>query len=414
MAGANQAAYRLHNRLRLRGHDSRLFVASKHTNDPSVFSVPVPCDFRTRLRRRWRPFSIEGKQVATMNQMNKRSNSYEILSSCFSPYFNLTPRMLSGAEVIQLNWVSWFLDWPSFFTEGTKTYVPLVWRLADANPLTGGCHYPNGCERFTDHCGCCPQAGSDEADDFSRKQFDLKKRLLAKVGSDRMTLVAQSCWMKTIVSRSPLFSRFACKVIRNGVDSSVFFPVPHRIAKEALGLHQDQPAVLFVGSERSRRKGLPQLLPLFSQLGFGEVAMLLVGNHSPQNSEVGNIRRYPATSSPDLLRLFYSAADLLLFPSLEDNCPNTILESLACGTPVLCFDGSGSVELIKEGVTGWIVPCRDFRQFAEKALSLLASAELGVGRRSECVQVARGEFNYNRVVDLYENTYREASGILTK
>ena len=322
--------------------------------------------------------------------------------------------MLSGAEVIQLNWVSWFLDWPSFFAKATNIHMPLVWRLSDTNPFTGGCHYPNGCERFTDHCGCCPQAGSDEADDFSRKQFDLKKRLLAKVASDRMTLVAESCWMKTLVSRSPLFSRFACKVIPNGVDSSVFFPVPHRIAKEALGLDQDQPIALFMGSEQSGRKGLPQLLPLFSQLGFGAVAILLVGNYCDQNSKAGNIRRYSATSSPDLLRLLYSAADLLLFPSLEDNCPNTILESLACGTPVLCFDGSGSVELIKEGVTGWSVPCKDFRQFAEKTLSLLTSAELGVERRSECVRVARDEFSYNRTVDLYESTYREASGIPTK
>jgi hypothetical protein len=134
LEGACQAVYRLHSALRLRGHDSRLFVSSKTSNDASVIPLTAPFDYPTRLKRRWRRLVFEKKQITGMPRLTQCADLYEMFSSCFSPYWHLTPQSLSEAEVIQLNWVSGFLGWPSFFAEVGNIRAPLVWRLADINP----------------------------------------------------------------------------------------------------------------------------------------------------------------------------------------------------------------------------------------------------------------------------------------
>lgn len=402
--GAARAAYRLHQGLLQLGCDSRMVVAHRWSDDPTVQALASKPGLIGTWQRRWRGWWIRRDMQP---YLTTRPPGLEPFSDDRSRYGYELPGALPACDVVTLHWVAGLLDYGSFFRTVPQR-VPVVWRLSDQQPFTGGCHYDEGCGRYTATCGACPQLGSRDDYDLSHRIWLRKRAALAAVPPGRLHIVALNRWMAAEVHRSSLFGHLPVHIIPNGLDTTVFAPYDRAYARAVLGLPQQAKIILFVAvSVNNRRKGFAQLAVALAGL-YDEPGLLLVsiGKHPPTLNIP--IAHHPlGTVDEDTrLALAYSAADLFVIPSLQDNMPSTVLEALACGTPVVGFDTGGIGELVRPGQTGWLAPVGDVDGLREAIRRALHNDDerLWLGRRCREIALAeyRQEIQAQRYLDLYQ------------
>ena len=254
--GAARAAYRLHTGLRRLGHDSSMYVFNRRSKDLHVTAFDASMDWTSRIRRRLRRERI-ARDFARYS--TSRPAGFEIFSDDRSEYGDDFMKHLPPCDVINLHWIARYVDQEAFFSAVPKR-TPVVWRIADMNPITGGCHYDEGCGKYLDGCGACPQLGSDDADDLSRQVWERKREIFAGVEARRLHFVALNRWMASNLAKHPFLNRFPVTIIPNGLDTDMFAPRNRKFARETLGLPQDATIILFVASNvQIRYKGF---LPL--------------------------------------------------------------------------------------------------------------------------------------------------------
>ncbi len=110
---------------------------------------------------------------------------------------------------------------------------------------------------------------------------------------------------------------------------------------------------------------------------------------------------------PKQIARYYQAADLYLHPARADTFPNTVLEALTCGTPVVASAVGGIPEQVVEGRTGFLVPVGDARAMAERVLALLADEGLRLQMGRQAAEGAARRFGVERVVGEYLAFYEE-------
>jgi glycosyltransferase involved in cell wall biosynthesis len=114
----------------------------------------------------------------------------------------------------------------------------------------------------------------------------------------------------------------------------------------------------------------------------------------------------PSVNDDGFLSLIYSAADVFVAPSLADNLPNTILESIACGTPVVAFNAGGIPDAVRPGVTGLLAKTGDAAELRSAILGLLGNDSLGAEMSANCRKIALAEYSLElqarRYLEIYE------------
>jgi glycosyltransferase involved in cell wall biosynthesis len=282
------------------------------------------------------------------------------------------------------------------------------------NPFTGGCHYDEGCGRFASGCGMCPQLGSARLSDFSRRIFLRKQKALNCIGVHRLHIVAQSRWIAGEAARSPLLGRFPITVIPNGVDTNAFRPRNRAFSRDVLGIPHTSKAILFVAeSTRNRRKGLDLFTKALRSLpDVSSVTVLIAGHSKPEDLTGLDCRLMGLQGNDRLLSLLYSAADVFVIPSRQDNLPNTVLESMACGTPVVGFNVGGIPDMVRPGSTGWLAEPGDADSLSAvitRSLSNTAEREAFSSRaRSVVEEEYTLELQVRRYRELYESAIQSA------
>jgi glycosyltransferase involved in cell wall biosynthesis len=316
---------------------------------------------------------------------------------------------LPACDLINLHWIADFLDFQAFFSAAPRQ-VPIVWRLADMNAFTGGCHFDHGCGRHFVGCGVCPQLGSTDGSDLSHQVWQRKKAALSRLGPERMHIVALNRWMAGIVKRNPLLSRFPLTVIPNGVDTEAFAPRGMRSARETLGLSQDACVVLFVADDvRNRRKGFSLLAEALAGLnGIDNLFLLSTGRGVPSLQTPVPHRHLGHIDKEELLSLAYSAADVYVCASLQDNQPNTVLEAMACGTPVVGFNVGGIPEMVRPGVTGLLAEAGDVESLRGAILEVLRRPETQAGMAGNCRRIVLDEYRLEDQIRRYAQVYEAA------
>ncbi len=284
-----------------------------------------------------------------------------------------------SADIIHLhNLHNSYINLPMLFSYIKKRGIKTVWTLHDCWSFTGQCPYFTmaDCEKWRDGCFECRQYKKYPASLFDRTKimYRLKKRWFTQV--DNMTIVTPSEWLAELVRRSFL-KEYPVKVINNGIDLSVFcrkesdFRKKYNLA--------DRHIILGVASPWSERKGFDVFLKLADMID-DNYAVVLVGVSETQREELPkNVIGIPRTSNCGALAEIYSAADVFVNPTREDNFPTVNIESLACGTPVVTFDTGGSPEIIDDtcGITAKentaealksaIVEICQYRQYSARA-----------------------------------------------
>jgi glycosyltransferase involved in cell wall biosynthesis len=305
------------------------------------------------------------------------------------------------ADIVHLHWVNaGFLS----ITDIGRIRAPKIWSLCDMWPFTGGCHYAGTCSRYEQGCGKCPQLGSSYLFDLSRIVFGAKKR---SFDSTPIAIVAKSRWIKKEVMRASLFDRSSVYHLPNGIDTRIFRRTDKGGARKKLGIPDDIQLVAFgaMASDSDPRKGYSLLRQAMRLLSSTNVGFLVFGNERKnQESEVPRLWRMGHVTHDSTLVSAYNAADVLVFPSLEENLSNVILEAMACGLPCVGFDVGGNSDMIVHKKNGYLCCNSDGKSLADGILWTLENRErLLLGENS--IDHVCKEFEIGKVAPQYEKFY---------
>jgi len=369
--GAGYAAYRLHRGL----HEGRLVESSMHTTDRSRFWNPgVKVMHHPSLRS-----DYWGRlQDATLSKPNLTIFTFNV------PTFpnRRLARYVEGADIINLHWTARFLSVENiaFLTRLGK---PVVITVRDMFPLTGGCHFFHGCDRWTGDCSGCPQL-VDDFDDFPARILAAKRK---SYHFSNLTLVALSKHSADIIRRAPYFQDCRIEVIANSIETEVFRPMSRSASREALGLPQDRKIIAYVPSYASEVKGyleaVAALKTLESIAPELNPLILLLGTETPATSAIHfekHVLGYLYDN--ESLAQAYCSADVVMVPSLEETFSNTTAEAISCGVPVVGFRTGAIPEMVTDGRTGYCLEPGDTDGFARGIAAVLTGGDLGANCRA--------------------------------
>lgn len=279
--------------------------------------------------------------------------------------------LLKSADIIHLHWVNHAFLRPADLAKLARLNKPVVWTFHDSNAFTGGCHVRYDCDHFQNECGNCPVLKNPGPDDISHHIWLKKERAYREL---EFTVIAPSKWMATSVKQSKLLASAHIKNIPNTLDTSLFRPVSGTEARKTLGLPTDKFILMsgFMPSRKDLHKGTPYLIEALNilikdnHMDPDSVELVIFGNRDQKNVPEFPVRTtFLGTISDEArLALCYSAADVFLAPSLEDNLPYTVMESLACGTPVAAFTTGGIPDMLRHKHNGYLAGYRSSADLA--------------------------------------------------
>lgn len=225
----------------------------------------------------------------------------------------------------------------------------IYWTLHDCWSFTGHCAYFDfvGCDRWKTGCHDCPQKRTYPSSmllDNSRKNFENKKRTFT--GVPNLTLITPSKWLADL-TRESFLKEYPVEVVYNTINTEIFKPTPSDFRKK-YGL-ENKKIVLGVASVWEERKGLKDFVKLADLLEDGYKIVLVGVTDEDRKRLPDRILALPRTNSAKELAEIYTAADVLVNPTYEDNYPTVNLEARACGTRVVSYDAGGSPETLGNG-----------------------------------------------------------------
>ena len=394
LGGAARSAYRLHKGLLKVGHTSRMWVGYKSVESSEIHGYISESPLGKRMLHRL---------------------VFELADClCLQYVFPWPLEVLNHPFVRSADIINLHNTHGNYFSH---TLLPLlskshriVWTLHDMWPLTGHCAYSYDCGRWKTGCGHCPILSDYPAlpQDTTALLWRVKKWLYAR--SD-LTIVAPSRWLADLARQSPLLGRFNVHHIPYGLDLEVFSPLPQKIARELLGLPQGIPLILF-GAQflKERRKGTTQFLDALRSLIHrdhytGGVVTLGAGGSELELPRGLAWFHLGSISDDRLLRAAYSAADVFVCASPVDNLPNTVLESLACGVPVVAFNIGGIPDMVSHLETGYLASPNDTTDLAAGIRLLLENRELGCRLGQSARRKAECEYGLTLQAKRYEDLY---------
>ena len=345
--GAAIATHRLHTGLRSAGVNSTLLVQVKNSADYSVIGA---------LGKWQKLFSLIRSRVDILFQRIYRKRQNVIFSTAWFPERIAAKTAELNPDIVHLFWVnSGFLRIETLARLGK----PVVWTLHDMWPFTGGCHYDDGCGKFRQECGNCPSLNSGRERDLSRFIFERKRKSWADLP---IVVVATSRWIGDMARASALFRRYRIEIIPNGIDTNRYKPADKMLARDVYSLPRDKRLVLFSAFSASsdRRKGghiLDMAIKSMVKSEWGaSTELIIVGASKPLNTPDFGMRVHYMGHMRDEISqvLLYSAVDVLVAPSMQENLSNAVMESLSCGTPVVAFDIGGMPDMIDHQMNGYL------------------------------------------------------------
>lgn len=357
--GAGRAAYRIHEALLKNGVDSSFLTigsgGSKGLKNVFV-QTAIPDTFikepgfvqrqKNRLKFRIKKhFGIEiinkedKREKVTERFLNIKSNlDCEIATLPFSTFNISENQLVKEADIIHLHWVANILDYQKFFVENKR---PVVWTLHDMNAFQGLFHYKEDESR-----------NNEIVKGLDKEIYRIKRKALSKRRSE-LIIVTPSKWLLKEATNSRAFKKVTSWYIPNPIDTKTFFRERDIDFKKKNNIPIENSIFLFVvESMNINRKGFDLLKEALKKISFTPFTLFVLGNSNHLKIEGLDVRMIGTIRDNNTLRKYYSSVDAFIIPSREDNLPNVMLESLACGTPVIGFPVGGIKEHIIDFKTG--------------------------------------------------------------
>jgi glycosyltransferase involved in cell wall biosynthesis len=387
--GAAIAGYRLHRELLRRYEHSRLLVRSPVSGDEEVAGIGYR---RMRDGVLAKASSIVGLNNLFTYQSFRLSRFDWYQESDVINFHNLHPGYFN------------YLSLP-----GLTRDKPAVHTLHDMWAFTGHCAYSYDCSRWQKGCGKCPYPNEPPEILFDNTRMALKLKKWAYAHSN-IHLITPSRWLMGLLENSALRD-LPRHYVPNGVDLDTYKPDDKALCRSLLGLPSRSYVVMFAAdSLEDRRKGASYLNEALALLPYSlqkEVVLLSIGKGSislSNTSLVGHALGYVIDDG--LKSIAYSAADLFLFTSVQDNLPLVLQESMACGTPMVAFDAGGVSELVRDQQTGVLVDSGNSLEFASRIVELIEDPQKRKMMGENCRRIAEEEYGISLQAERYLKIYK--------
>lgn len=397
--GAARSTYRLHQGLLGISVDSKFYALNKKGDDVTVLKQNSTFQ---KLIGMIRPYI----DLLFLKLYKKRSRG-TAFTTAMVPSSRWLRTTAFKADIVNFHWVAGgYVSIESL----ASIKRPVVWTLHDSWVFTGGCHVPQDCKRYTDECGQCPQLGSKSNLDLSRIIYKRKNYYWAK---SNITLVTPSRWLADCARKSSLFKDHHIEVIPNGIDTNIFKVLDKKECRKILNLPEEGKIILFgaVGGTSDLNKGFqfiqPTLKELSNKTNFKNTKLLIFGASKPEHPpEMGFETFYIGRLNDDVsLNVLYSAADVILVPSMQENLPNVVMESMASGTPVVAFDIGGIPDMVEHKVNGYLARPYDCADMA-KGIQWMLEGEQQKNLSKLCRDKITENFDLTIVARKYEQLFR--------
>ena len=377
--GAGAACYRLaEGLLGVEDLDITLVVGSKSRNKNFIRTAKRPQDgLQNLFRNAW---ALAKRKISS-------PGSDAIQRNIDGDDFVLEVLKHTAPDIVNLHWLGGeFLP----FSAISKIQQPIVWTMHDMWTFTGGCYYAKECRKFELGCGACPALETSQGADHTAGDFKKKKNLFEKL---KPTFVSPSEWLASEARKSAIARDLRVEVIPNAVDTNLFRPNTQQSAREILNLPQDKLLLLFGGSggTEDSRKGFDLLEDALKGLSgthqCNDVEIVIFGRAFNASNLPFPVHFLGEIRDELLLAAIYSACDVMVIPSRMDNLPNTGVEAVACGLPVLAFKVGGLPDIVKPGINGYLAQEISGKSLAVELLPLLSNRhkikELRLSARSD-------------------------------
>lgn len=340
------------------------------------------------------------------DKLNQKIAYYTGLNGCFA--LLSTIRMLKKIDTIKPDIIhlhnlhNSYINLPLLFQYIKRHNIKVIWTLHDCWSFTGRCPYfiISKCDKWKNGCHDCPypsDAYPQAKFDRTAKMWKLKKKWFT--GVKNMTIVTPSKWLAELVKESYL-KGCPVKVINNGINLDVFKPTPSDF-RDKYKIAPDKSLILGIAFGWDERKGLDVFIELSKRME-DKFQIVLVGTDANVDTQIpANIISIHKTQNQRELAEIYTAADLFVNPTREENYPTVNMESIACGTPVLTFRTGGSPEIVDE-TCGCVVDCDDVDGIEREIRKICVERPYSVEQCLEKAQSFDMNLKFKEYVKLYE------------
>lgn len=403
--GAAVASRRLKDALSNNGLKARMLVAHKETDDPTV--VEMPGKLRQRIHFLWERWCV------FWHLHFQRDHLFELDLANAGTDITTLPAFRE-ADVIQLEWINQGMLSLSSIRKILRSGKPVVWTLHDLWPATGICHVTLGCRAYMGGCHRCkylpqPQNGKD----LAARIFNRKKALYE--GSN-IHFIACSKWLGAQAKQSGLLKGLSVACIPNPIDTQRYKKMDKAEARRRCGLPTDKRVILFVSQRVTlERKGIAYFAEAIALLTKHypsmqeDTVIAILGGHADEVVGRLSLPSFPLgyVSDEEKIVEVYNAADLFVIPSLDENLPNTIMESMACGVPCVGFKVGGIPEMIDHRQNGYVAQYRDAEDLARGIHWVMSEADYSTLSQA-AIEKVRREYSQRSVAMRYIEVYNQA------
>jgi len=385
--GAAKVASSLKQELGKRGHTTSVFVGRKYSDENNIKLLNDAHSVSGKIRRKLAYWLANDIDIFSSDHILKtpefKNADIVHCHNLHSNYFNLVT------------------------LEKMATIKPVVWTFHDMWPITAHCAHSFDGKLKKSGFFSCPSLDIYPPIAWHNEKYLENKK--AKIYSNsNFHIVTPSKWLAEKIGQSILKNK-PLSVIYNGIDTNIFKPLRSDLNKlrSDLGLPTDKKIILSVVKKRDDPwKGWPFIVEIAEQFKDSkDIIFINIGRIAGDGS---NLLGIPPVSEEEILAKYYSAADILLYPSIADNCPLVVLEAMTCGLPVVSFNTGGIPELVEHKTNGYIAEYKntnDLKVGIEYLLNLSSQEIEKMGKDS--ITKIKSSFTLDKMAGQYINLYRQ-------
>lgn len=404
--GAPAACLRLLKALEEQGIDANLLVQQKKTTEEHVTSVEKNAFDRKRSK-----FDFLYERLPFI-ALHERDKSVRFAFSTANAGVSIkNEKLIKEADILHLHWTnSGFLSIRDL-KELLMMGKPIVWTLHDMWAFTGGCHYSGECDHFMRQCGNCFFLKDPDRVDISHTGWLRKAGMYSE--TKKVNFVACSNWLAGVAKQSSLLKGYKIHAIPNPIDTDIFSPKNKAEIRAKRNIGPDKKIILFGAANiNDRRKGISYLVNALKLLKNdypveGQVEMVVFGKN--KDFDLGvlpfPVHELNIITSQEEMAEIYSMADVFVTPSIEDNLPNTVMEAMACGTPVVAFNTGGIPEMVDHGQNGYVATFKASNDMAKGLYEMLYAANYATLKQNARDKVLH-DYNNETVAKQYIKLYQ--------
>jgi glycosyltransferase involved in cell wall biosynthesis len=335
----------------------------------------------------------------------------------FSPAFSgvniSTHPLIQEADIIHLHWVNQgFLSLKNLH-QLFQLNKPVIWTMHDMWPFTGGCHYAGDCNHYINQCGQCAFVKRSHDKDLS---FRIHQKKYAIWNKANIYPVSCSQWLGDLAKQSSLLKNKVVNSIPNPIETDLFAPENQKQCRKELGLPLHKKLLLFGAAKvTDPRKGANYFMEAIHILNEkypelkNQVELVIFGKATEEELQNFPLTTHPMNfiSSAQQMVKLYNAADAFVLPSLEDNLPNTVMEALSCGVPVVSFNVGGVPEMVQHKKNGYLATVKNSHELANGLYEILYHPQPDILKENARSFVLKNYSNHI-IAEKYMQLYQKA------